>query len=134
LQLIPYSKTEAISKLSSELDWKYYGGKHYESLFTKFSQAYILPVKFNVDKRKAHLSTLVCNNEITRSEALDQLKAELYPEEQFLRDKEYVCRKFGISEDEFDGIMELPVKTYKDYPNSEVFLKLVYWLYHFIKK
>ena len=134
LQLIPYSKTEAINTLGTELDWKYYGGKHYESLFTKFSQAYILPVKFNVDKRKAHLSTLICNNEITRDEALDQLKVELYPEDQFLRDKEYVCRKFGISETEFQEIMDLPVKTYKDYPNNELFLKLVYKLYYFIKK
>jgi N-acetyl sugar amidotransferase len=134
LQLIPYSKTEAISTLSSELDWKYYGGKHYESLFTKFSQAYILPVKFNVDKRKAHLSTLICNKEITRDEALRQLEVDLYPEEQFLRDKEYVCRKFGISEVEFQNIMELPVKTYKDYANNELFLKLVYKLYYFTKK
>lgn len=134
LQLIPYSKTEAISKLSNELDWKYYGGKHYESLFTKFSQAYILPVKFNVDKRKAHLSTLICNKEITRDEAIKQLEEELYPEDKLLHDKEYVCKKFGLSESEFKKIMELPLKTYKDYPNNELFLKMVYKLYYYTKK
>ncbi|MEI2709148.1 MAG: hypothetical protein V9E96_09070 [Chitinophagaceae bacterium] len=32
--------------------------KHYESVFTRFYQGYILPVKFSIDKRKAHLSNL----------------------------------------------------------------------------
>jgi len=27
--------------------------KHYESVYTKFYQAYVLPVKFGIDKRKA---------------------------------------------------------------------------------
>jgi hypothetical protein len=30
--------------LEEELGWEYYGGKHYESVFTRFFQAYILPV------------------------------------------------------------------------------------------
>ena len=34
----------------------YYGGKHYESIYTRFYQAYLLPRKFDIDKRKAHYS------------------------------------------------------------------------------
>jgi len=134
LQYVPYSKKEAISKLSNELDWKYYGGKHYESLFTKFSQAYILPLKFNVDKRKAHLSTLICNGEMKRSEAMKILQSDLYPEEELAHDKDYVCTKFGISEAEFNEMMDLPVKSYKDYPNNERVLRLVYRLYYLLRK
>ena len=62
-----------------KLKWKDYGGKHYESVFTRFYQGYILPKKFNVDKRKAHLSCLICNKNITREEALEKLKMETYP-------------------------------------------------------
>jgi hypothetical protein len=134
LQYIPYSKKDAISKLSDELGWKYYGGKHYESLFTKFSQAYILPVKFNVDKRKAHLSTLICNGEISRKEALELLREDLYPAEKLSHDKEYVCKKLGFSDADFNHIMDQPVKSYKDYPNSEKILKRVYNLYYLLRK
>jgi N-acetyl sugar amidotransferase len=134
LQYMPYSKTKAIAELNNELGWQYYGGKHYESLFTKFSQAYILPLKFNVDKRKAHLSTLICNGEMTRNEATEILKSELYPSEQLAHDKEYVCKKFGIDETEFNQILTLPVKTYKDYPNSEKLLGLVYRIYYYLRK
>jgi N-acetyl sugar amidotransferase len=130
LQYVPYNKSMAIKTLNEELGWEYYGGKHYESLFTKFSQAYMLPVKFNVDKRKAHLSTLICNGEITRDEALQALKEDLYKPEQLKLDKEFVCRKFGISEERFNELMALPVKTYRDYPNNEKFLNFIYKVYY----
>jgi N-acetyl sugar amidotransferase len=134
LQYIPYKKIDAIHKMHDELGWEYYGGKHYESIFTKFSQAYILPVKYNVDKRKAHLSTLICNGEITRDEAIDMLKEELYPEDLLKRDIDYVCKKFGITREYFNMLMALPVKKYKDYPNSEIFLKIVYGIYNLIRR
>ena len=73
LNLINYSKMHAMHELEKEFDWKYYGGKHYESVFTKFYQAYILPEKFGVDKRKVHLSCLIRNNEMTREEALEEM-------------------------------------------------------------
>lgn len=133
LQHLPYTKTGAIQTLHDVLDWEYYGGKHYESLFTKFSQAYILPVKFNVDKRKAHLSTLICNGEISRDEAIEQLQTELYKPDQLKRDKEFVCKKFGITETEFNEILSLPVRTYRDYPNNERLLKLIYRTYYFFR-
>jgi N-acetyl sugar amidotransferase len=132
LQYIPYNKKLAIETLHNELGWEYYGGKHYESLFTKFSQAYMLPVKFNVDKRKAHLSTLICNGEITRDEAIKALQEELYKPDQLRIDKEFVIRKFGITEQRFNEIMELPVKTYRDYPNNEKLLGLIYRFYYYL--
>ncbi|RME24979.1 MAG: N-acetyl sugar amidotransferase, partial [Candidatus Zixiibacteriota bacterium] len=55
LNFLPYNKELAISTLESELGWKYYGGKHYESRFTKFFQGYYLPVRFGYDKRRAHM-------------------------------------------------------------------------------
>ena len=134
LQLVPYKKSGAIEVLNRELGWEYYGGKHYESVFTKFSQAYILPLKFNVDKRRAHFSTLICNGEITRDEALKMLEEELYPSEILKRDLEYVSKKFAMTTDQFNELLKLPVKTYKDYPNSERTLKMIYKIYNLIRK
>ncbi len=45
LDLLPYSKSMAIQSLESRFDWQYYGGKHYESRFTRFFQAWYLPTK-----------------------------------------------------------------------------------------
>src|SRR5580698_9252449 len=78
LNYVPYNKQEIKELIKKELDWRDYGGKHYESMFTKFYQAYILPEKFHIDKRKAHLSTLVCSGQITKEEALRELEQPLY--------------------------------------------------------
>ncbi len=130
LNHLPYDKAAAMEVIKKELGWQYYGGKHYESIFTRFFQAYILPQKFNIDKRKAHLSTLICSGQINREQALDEMKSETYPAEMLKQDKEYVIKKLGLTGEEFEYIMNLPVKTYKDYPNSEDFLKFVYKIYY----
>ena len=105
LDFINYSKSRAIKTLEQEYDWKYYGGKHYESIFTKFYQAFILPSKFKIDKRRVHLSSLIRNGEISRIKAIEEINKEIYPEKEFSDDKEYVLKKLGYSEDEFDKIM-----------------------------
>lgn len=62
LNHVPYDKKEAIAILLN-LGWKDYGQKHHESFYTRIVQSYILPVKFNIDYRKATLSNKVCNGE-----------------------------------------------------------------------
>ena len=105
LNLLPFNKFKAKQILKEELDWQDYGGKHYESIFTKFYQAYILPTKFNVDKRKAHFSSLICSGQITKGEALIELELPLYLEVDLKKDKDYVLKKLGFSEAHFDQIM-----------------------------
>lgn len=118
LNYLPYKKKEAIATLEREIGWKYYGGKHYESVFTKFYQSYVLPVKFGIDKRRAHLSNLICSGQMTREEALNLMKEELYPAEELRADKEYVLKKLEFTEEEFDAILKLPPKSHLDYPSS----------------
>jgi hypothetical protein len=56
LNCVDYNKEEAKELIQRELGWRDYGGKHYESIWTRFYQGHILPRKFGIDKRKAHLS------------------------------------------------------------------------------
>jgi hypothetical protein len=119
LNYMPYVKSEALQILQRELGWVYYGGKHYESVYTRFFQAYILPRKFNFDKRKGHLSTLICSGEITRDEALDLLKEEICPEDLLQQDRQFVIKKLGLSEDDFEGIMSAPPRQFCDFPSYE---------------
>lgn len=117
LNFMPYRKNEAMSTLKCELDWKYYGGKHYESTFTRFYQSYILPRKFGVDKRRAHLSDLIMNQEITREEALGELATPLFDPAQLEHDIEYVCKKLGFSREEFSNYMVAPAVKHDMYPS-----------------
>ena len=117
LDYIDYDLEEAKKTVIEKLDWHNYGRKHYESVFTRFYQSYILPRKFGVDKRKAHLSSLILSGQISRAQAIEELKKDIYPLELFREDKEYVLKKLGFSEAEFEEIMKLPVKKHTNYPS-----------------
>lgn len=120
LDYVPYVKKDVMHVLENVLDWKYYGGKHYESIYTRFFQGYILPMKFNIDKRRAHVSNLICSQQMTREEAVEEISVNPYTEEMMCSDREYVIKKLGITEAEFGHIMSLPVKSYRDYPTYQV--------------
>jgi N-acetyl sugar amidotransferase len=122
LNYVDYNKPDAIKLIQKEICWRPYGGKHYESIYTRFYQGYILLKKFGYDKRRVHLSTLICSGQITRQEALLEIENDPYAGHNAKEDKEFVIKKLGISADEFEQIMQLPVKTYKDYPSYAVFL------------
>ncbi|HMO76131.1 MAG TPA: N-acetyl sugar amidotransferase [Sphingopyxis sp.] len=115
LDLVDYDKAAAKELLIRELDWVDYGGKHYESLFTRFYQGYILPHKFGVDKRKAHLSNLILSGQMTREEALRELQQPTYDEVLQERDKAYVRKKLGFTESEFEAVLTLPNQRHEIY-------------------
>jgi N-acetyl sugar amidotransferase len=125
LNYIDYNKADAIQVLEKELGWKYYGGKHYESVFTQFFQAHYLPVKFNIDKRKAHLSTLICSGQITREKALEELNTPLYDPKILEEHTVYVTKKFGFSRAEWDAILKDQPRTHEDFPSNEKLIKFL---------
>jgi N-acetyl sugar amidotransferase len=119
LNYIPYVKADAKKVLIDELGWRDYGGKHYESIFTRFFHAYYLPTKFGYDLRKSYLSALICSGQINRDEAMAELSNPPAIQEMLTNDREYVMKKLGFSQQEFDAIVTAPNKTYLDYPNSD---------------
>lgn len=110
-----YDKRRTKEIISKEIGWMDYGGKHHESVFTKFYQNYILPTKFGIDKRKAHFSNLVCSNQLSREEAIEEIERPLYDPQQLGEDKEYVVKKLGFSMEEFDAIMKEKPKSHYDF-------------------
>jgi len=123
LNYIDYDKSEAMKLLENELGWRYYGGKHHESIYTRFYQGYILPTKFGYDKRRCHFSSLVCSGEITREAALKELEKPTYAPSTQEEDREYVIKKLGLSESEFEEIMNAPKKSFWDYPSYARFVE-----------
>jgi N-acetyl sugar amidotransferase len=134
LNCIQYDKAKAMDLLVSELGWRRYGGKHHESIITRFLQGYILPNKFNIDKRKAHLSSLIVAGQITRDEALEELKRPPYDKNLMAEDVVYVSKKFNLKEKEFGKLMDLPPKSFLDYPNSLARIERLKKLRTFLQK
>ncbi|HEY5535688.1 MAG TPA: N-acetyl sugar amidotransferase, partial [Ignavibacteria bacterium] len=119
LNYIDYRKESAIDILKKELGWQYYGGKHYESRFTKFFQSYYLPVKFNFDKRRAHLSSLIVSGQISRTEAIEKMKENVYAESEIGNDLEFVAKKLDWSPEEFRSIIDMKPNRHQDFPTNE---------------
>ncbi len=119
LNYVPYNKNAVKEIITKELDWRDYGGKHYESVFTKFYQAYILPQKFKIDKRKAHLSNLICSGQMTKSAALLELEKPLYAPNELKNDMEYVIKKLGLTQQSFDDIMKQPVRRHDEFKTDK---------------
>nr|QLL91129.1 putative LPS biosynthesis protein WbpG [Plesiomonas shigelloides] len=124
LNFIDYNKNEAIRFLQINYDWQYYGGKHHESKWTKFFQAHYLPKKFGFDKRKAHLSSMIVAGQITRDEALKELSKPLYNERDLKEDMFFIEKKLNLEEGMLVKLMQLPNKSYMDYPNDRKIIGL----------
>lgn len=124
LNYIDYNKNSAIEFLQKNYDWQYYGGKHHESKWTKFFQAYYLPEKFGFDKRKAHLSSMIVANQVARIDALTELAKPLYDQRELKEDMTFVEKKLALKEGELKGLMNLPNKEYTDYPNNTSVLRV----------
>ncbi len=118
LNYLPYDKNEAMRVLQDELGWIYYGGKHYESVYTRFWQGYVLPRKFGIDKRYGHLSDLINSGQLTREQALEEVAKEPYAAELQAQDLRYVAKKFELTEAQFAELMALPPRSFREFPNN----------------
>jgi N-acetyl sugar amidotransferase len=129
LDVAGYDKQEASATLQKELGWVPYPGKHNESLFTRFFQCYIQPAKFDFDKRRAHFSTLICSGQMTREEALAEMEKDPYPSEELKQaERAFVVKKLGLTNDEFEALIALPNKTFRDYPSSHALFQTAQFL------
>jgi N-acetyl sugar amidotransferase len=125
LYFLDYDKEEAKRLVTKEYGWKDYGGHHHESIFTRFIIGYWLPKKFGIDKRKVTFSAQIRSGLRDRDQALAELKELPYDKKKMGQDREYVIKKLGFSEVEFEDIMKLPNKTYKDFPSYSKLYKII---------
>tara|TARA_Y100000741_G_C18214425_1_gene543094 strand:- start:135 stop:1241 length:1107 start_codon:yes stop_codon:yes gene_type:complete len=116
LDFLEYDKSNAINELIN-IGYKPYDGKHGESIFTKFFQAYYLPNKFNYDKRRPHLSSLIVSGQISRENALNKIKEPLFNQKTIENDKKYIAKKLGISTEELELFISNENRSYNDFPN-----------------
>jgi N-acetyl sugar amidotransferase len=119
LDYFDYNKFEALKVLQSDYGYKPYPYKHYESVFTRFYQGYILPRKCGVDKRRLHFSALVASGQMRRADAVSGLEGIPYASEQALdEDRRYFLKKMGWLPVQLDEYLRRPEKMHSAYPSE----------------
>jgi N-acetyl sugar amidotransferase len=121
LYYLPYNENNAVQHLKDHYGWRNYDGKHFESTYTRFFQSYILTKKFNIDKRKLHFSAKIRSGQLTREEALLQIRED--PFKDGWEAIAYNLKKLQLTPEEFEEIMKREIKSFKDYPNYYNFIQ-----------
>ena len=141
LDFLKFEKETALIILENEYGYKRYPYKHYESIFTRFYQGYLLPKKFKIDKRKLHLSSLIVTNQINRHNAIEILKNSPYPSQVDLEnDLEYFLKKMNWAQNDLDVYLSRDPKPHNEYDSEFELWKLIFdntnkgAIYNFIKK
>ena len=119
---INYVRKEAEEIIKNELDWVYPGAHYFDDLYHSFI-AYVHRVKFHINLNMNSDSALVRDGQLTREEALDRANKPYHIE----NDKviEDCLKKINVSQLDFDKIMKLPLKTFKNYNTSYNIIKML---------
>jgi hypothetical protein len=121
LDYIGYEKETALLHLKQNFAYKPYPYKHYENIFTRFYQGYILPTKFNVDKRRVHFSSLIMSGQMDRDYALTELKKPAFSSVDELRmDIEYFLKKLQWESTKLEQYLIRPRREHSDYKTDKV--------------
>ncbi len=135
LNYFPYNKQQALNILSEKVGYRPYPYKHYESIFTRFYQAYILPQKFNIDKRKIHLSTLIVSGQMSRDDAVIMLAQPTYPHSHQLEsDKEFVQKKLGFTNDTMNQYIHQSAIAHDFYGSEKPYYMALMNIYKWLQR
>lgn len=135
LDYYTYNKFETLDALEENFGYKRYPYKHYESIFTRFYQGYLLPNKFHVDKRRVHLATLVVTNQLGRDAALTDLGKLPYPTERDLaEDRGYFLKKMDWTEDDLRDYLTRSEVPHNHYPSEIALWQYLAAIYRKMKR
>jgi len=115
LNFMPYERAYAKRVLVEKYGWSDYGAKHFESVLTRFYQGYYLPTKFGIDKRKAHFSSLILSGQMTREEALEELRKPPYPPGILENDMREIAEKLELMPEEWKRILAAPARLHEEF-------------------
>ncbi|WP_284643278.1 N-acetyl sugar amidotransferase [Paenibacillus silviterrae] len=129
---IDYSKEQAREYLQKEFDWEYYGGHHLENRITAMQHTYYNYQKFGIDNRNLSLAASVRSGLMPRDEAIETFFFQPpYAEEGLVA---YFKERMGLSEPEFEKLMNIPNKTYREYETYKPIFEALRPLFYLLAK
>lgn len=112
LWYIDYSKPNAREILIRETGWEYYGGHHLENRSASFVHKIYHPQKFGIDNRNWSLAAEVRSGIMNREKALEIYRSPLEPDPELA---EYVKKRLGFSDAQFEDILSGTKRTFRDF-------------------
>ena len=109
-----YRKEEVKKRLAADYGWQWYGGHHLENRTAAFWHLYVLPRRWNADMRHLGHAALVRSGQLSRDEALEILAQPVECPEDIVH---LVKKRLGFTDAEFERIMNLPKRTWQEFPN-----------------
>ncbi|MBX9868555.1 MAG: N-acetyl sugar amidotransferase [Burkholderiaceae bacterium] len=125
LDFLNYNKNDARQELEYFYGWRDFGAKHSESRFTKFYQEVYLPRKLRFDKRRLHLSCQIVSGQITRDEAINELKNPIVSERSSNQQIKFVSKKLGMSQAEIEDLIDAPIVPHSNYSSDKAITDLL---------
>ena len=86
-----------------------------------------------IDKRKAHLSTLINSGQLSKEDAIQALATPLYNANDFENDKAYLLKKFELTASEFENILGNPVQAHQNFKSDKQLWKRYFKLINILK-
>jgi N-acetyl sugar amidotransferase len=126
LYYIDYVKKDAMALMTSKLGWEWYGGHHMENRISAFCHSYFFPQRYCVDLRLLGYSALVRSGQMTREEGLDLLRTPPQFDPELV---ELVKKRLGFSDDEFDKLMNLPKRSYREFKTYKRTFERMRWFW-----
>jgi len=126
LDFFPYNKEQVLGALERDFGYSRYPYKHYENIFTRFYQGYLLPKKFGVDKRRVHLSSLITSSQLERATAVQDLQGNPYlnPKDLAL-DLSFFLKKMSWDREKLSGYINRPEISHDEY-GSDLAMKYLF--------
>jgi len=131
LYYVNYIKRDAMAFLSSELGWEWYGGHHLENRFTAFAHTYYYPLRYGIDTRLLGHAALVRSGQLTREQGLEFIQ-EVQPYDPELL--AMVKKRLGFTDEEFEQVMNLPKRTYRDFRTYKQTFERLRWFFWLLYK
>jgi N-acetyl sugar amidotransferase len=128
---LDYQKEKVKNFLNSEFGWEWYGGHHLENRFTAFYHSYFLPKRFGIDCRTLGYSALVRTGQMSREESIHLLSSPPEYDQEII---ELVKKRLGFSNEEFEKVLALPVRTWKDYKTYKKTFEMLEPLFRILLK
>ena len=126
-----YSKEKAKLELTNKTGWQDYGGHHLENLATAFGHEVWLPKRFGLDFRNLKISADVRNGKISRIEGEALLHAQRRPTKIL---EEYLRNRLQISSEEYDRVLDQPLKFSNDFKTYKPIFKKLKLLFFILAK
>jgi hypothetical protein len=112
LWYVQYDKEEARKELNTRTGWEYYGGHHLENRASTYAHTVWLPQRFGIDYRNLTLAANVRSGKLAREAALIEYAKPVTADPDLVF---YVKKRLGLSDDDYQAIMDGPKQTWRDF-------------------